>query len=35
MVTPTPKIFLVKSGTDHIACARNNLEPWTEFSEKW
>lgn len=31
MVIPTPKIFLIKSGTDHVACARNNLEPWTEF----
>ena len=28
---PTPVIFLIKSGTDHIACARNNLEPWTAF----
>ncbi|MET0384305.1 MAG: hypothetical protein ABW321_00025 [Polyangiales bacterium] len=28
---PTSAIFLIKSGTDHIACARNNLEPWTEF----
>jgi len=28
---PSPVIFLIKSGTDHIACARNNLEPWTAF----
>ncbi len=39
---PSPVIFLIKSGTDHIACARNNLEPWTAFmrwqlygEEKW
>lgn len=37
-----PVIFLVKSRTDHIACARNNLEPWTAWmrwqlygEEKW
>lgn len=27
----TPVIFLIKSGTDHIYCARNNLEPWTAW----
>jgi hypothetical protein len=27
----TPAIFLTKNGTDHIACARNNLMPWTAF----
>ncbi|HYJ11099.1 MAG TPA: hypothetical protein VEX18_18885 [Polyangiaceae bacterium] len=27
----TPVAFLIKSGTDHIACARNNLNPWTAF----
>ena len=26
-----PVVFLIKSGTDHIACARNNLAPWTAF----
>ena len=26
-VIPSPVIFLVKSRTDHIACARNNLTP--------
>jgi len=27
----TPVVFLTKSGTDHIACARNNLSPWVAF----
>lgn len=27
----TPVVFLIKSDTDHIACARNNLAPWTAF----
>jgi hypothetical protein len=26
-----PVVFLTKSGTDHIACARNNLAPWVAF----
>ena len=26
-----PVAFLIKSDTDHIACARNNLNPWTAF----
>lgn len=41
-VIKTPVIFLVKTGTDHIACARNNMEPWTAWmrwqlygEEKW
>ena len=24
-------MFLTKSDTDHIACARNNLAPWVAF----
>jgi hypothetical protein len=38
----SPVVFLTKNGTDHIACARNNLAPWTGFmrwqfygEEKW
>ena len=27
----TPVIFLVKNGTDHISCARNNMEPWAAW----
>jgi hypothetical protein len=27
----SPVVFLTKSGTDHIACARNNLTPWVAF----
>jgi hypothetical protein len=27
----TPAVFLTKDGTDHIACARNNLAPWVAF----
>jgi hypothetical protein len=27
----TPVVFLTKSGTDHIACARNNLSAWVAF----
>jgi hypothetical protein len=27
----TPVVFLTKSGTDHIACARNNLTAWVAF----
>ena len=26
-----PVVFLIKSSTDHIACARNNMAPWTAF----
>ena len=26
-----PVVFLIKSDTDHVACARNNLAPWTAF----
>jgi hypothetical protein len=38
----SPVAFVTKSGTDHIACARNNLSPWVAFmrwnffgEEKW
>jgi hypothetical protein len=38
----TPVIFVIRSGTDHIACARNNIAPWIAFmrwqlygEEKW
>ena len=27
----TPVVFLTKTGTDHIYCARNNLAPWVAF----
>lgn len=27
----SPVVFLTKDGTDHIACARNNLAPWVAF----
>lgn len=27
----SPVVFLTKDGTDHIACARNNLSPWVAF----
>ena len=27
----SPVAFLTKDGTDHIACARNNLAPWVAF----
>jgi hypothetical protein len=27
----TPVAFVIKDGTDHIQCARNNLSPWTAF----
>jgi hypothetical protein len=37
-----PSIFITKTSTDHIACARNNLGPWVAFmrwqfcgEEKW
>lgn len=26
-----PVVFLIKNGTDHVACARQNLAPWTAF----
>ncbi|MET0343111.1 MAG: alpha/beta fold hydrolase [Polyangiales bacterium] len=41
-VIKTPVIFLVKNQTDHISCARNNMEPWAAWmrwqlygEEKW
>lgn len=27
----SPVAFVIKDGTDHIACARNNLAPWVAF----
>jgi hypothetical protein len=27
----TPAVFVIKDGTDHFACARENLSPWTAF----
>jgi hypothetical protein len=37
-----PSVFVTKTSTDHIACARNNLGPWVAFmrwqfcgEEKW
>ncbi|HKP61571.1 MAG TPA: hypothetical protein VJV78_32800 [Polyangiales bacterium] len=27
----SPVVFVTKTGTDHIACARNNLGPWVAF----
>jgi hypothetical protein len=40
--TKSPSIFITKTSTDHIMCARNNMAPWTAFmrwqlygEEKW
>jgi hypothetical protein len=30
-VTKAPSVFVTKTSTDHIACARNNLAPWVAF----
>ncbi len=27
----SPVVFVIKDGTDHIQCARNNLAPWVAF----
>jgi hypothetical protein len=27
----SPVVFVTKTGTDHIQCARNNMAPWTAF----
>ena len=29
--TKAPSVFVTKTSTDHIACARNNLGPWVAF----
>jgi hypothetical protein len=41
-ITKSPSVFVTKTSTDHIACARNNLAPWVAFmrwqfcgEEKW
>jgi len=41
-VTKAPSVFVTKTSTDHVACARNNLGPWVAFmrwnfcsEEKW
>jgi len=30
-VTKAPSVFVTKTNTDHIYCARNNLAPWVAF----
>jgi hypothetical protein len=30
-ITTQPSVFVTKTSTDHIACARNNLAPWVAF----
>jgi hypothetical protein len=41
-ITKAPSVFVTKTDTDHIYCARNNLGPWVAFlrwnlcgEEKW
>jgi dienelactone hydrolase len=30
-ITKAPSVFVTKTSTDHIYCARNNLAPWVAF----